>query len=153
MAGRQVPRTEARIGEALRYTMGIVQIDEAGGGDGLPPHEVDHRPIHGVVAARRIVVRLWRSHDPRRERALVDAIAADLLILATSKPLFIPASVDNWVAEFLAQRRGASTAIVASFGSGDEWSISVQESADSPKNAPSFPPDRVRQMQSRTAAA
>jgi hypothetical protein len=104
-----------------------------------------------------LIPALWRFdllEDPDWcERALADAVAADLLILATSKPHSIPTGVDRWVSALLSQRRGTGTAILAWFGSDDEWSISVQEGAHSPENAACFPSGRVRPMQSRIAAA
>ena len=90
---------------------------------------------------------LWRVdllEDPDwREKALADAVAADLLILATSASHSLPACVDRWMSEVLSQRRGSSTAILVTFGADDEWSILVQEDADAPENA-ALPPRRPR---------
>jgi hypothetical protein len=74
---------------------------------------------------------VWRFDlldEPRcREHATIDAVAADLLILATEKPDALPTTVENWVSDFLARRRGTPVTILAMWGLEDEWTISLYE--------------------------
>jgi hypothetical protein len=84
----------------------------------------DHEAVH-------LFPTLWRfdllDNPESRARAIADALAADLLILSASAPDVIPDTVENWVSVFLSRSRETSTAILALFGTEDEWKISIHE--------------------------
>jgi hypothetical protein len=93
-----------------------------------------NRVLRHEPGAVHLIPSLWRfdvlETAECSERALADAIAADLFILSTSASETIAAGIERWVSTFLSRRRGTGTAILALFGPDDEWSISIQE-ADS----------------------
>lgn len=71
---------------------------------------------------------LWRFDmlaDPRcRGRALRDALAADLLVLATASAEVLPPESETWIAEFLARRGDRAIAIVTLCGRENECTFS-----------------------------
>jgi hypothetical protein len=79
----------------------------------------------------QLVPAVWRfdllDEPACRERATADAVAADLLILATEKPDALPSTVEKWVSDFLVRRHGTPATILAMWGVEDEWTSSLYE--------------------------
>jgi hypothetical protein len=93
--------------------------------------------INGVLRAARgkhaLRPMLWRFNqltDPKwRERAIVDAAVANVVVLASTSAKTLTAELEAWIGDFLAYNRGRRTTIVALFGDEDAWTISIEEAS------------------------
>lgn len=89
------------------------------------------RPFH-------IQPMLWRcdqlASDHWRDRAILAAQEADVIVLASSDPAGLGDGVEGWVNAYLAANRGRAATIIAVSGPYDAWTISIEETR--PKTAP-----------------
>jgi hypothetical protein len=89
------------------------------------------RMLNQAEEPMHLVPALWRfdvMDDANcRARATADAVASDLLVLATDRPDALPTHVESWVSDFIARRRGTSVTILAMWGMEDEWTVSLLE--------------------------
>ena len=83
---------------AKRATRSLAQFD----------NEMDNEP------------QLWRfdilEEPDLRAASTIDAIQANIIIISTSHETEFPATVEWWVTECLAQKRGTNAAVIALFG-------------------------------------
>ncbi|HUR60228.1 MAG TPA: hypothetical protein VM029_21065 [Opitutaceae bacterium] len=92
------------------------------------------RTINEVLEAAprpyRLQPMLWRydqiSSDKWREASLADAGLADVVVVASSAAGGMPAAIEQWVGEFIKQKRGTRMTLVALLGHGDAWTISIE---------------------------
>jgi hypothetical protein len=81
-------------------------------------------PTHLVPVLWRFDVLADAAHQAR---ATVDALDADLLLVATDRPEALPPHVEAWVTDFLTRRRGSPVTILAMWGLDDDWTVSLLE--------------------------
>jgi hypothetical protein len=91
-------------------------------------------------------------------RAATETKTADMLVLATDRPDLVPAVVEQWVADFLATRRGRAVPILVLWGAEGTGTVSLLErdaagrmqSLDTPAWAQ--PSDSLNRLEAAVAA-
>lgn len=73
---------------------------------------------------------LWRNDQLTgakwRERAMIDAGTANVVVFASSSPGELPPELDAWISEFISRQRDRSSTIVAILGDEEAWTISIE---------------------------